>query len=153
MLDRTSVHVPSHMLTSYPSLAVYVNAILTTFNSLPVFISISDLEDVLTTSGEALLEFVRTVEDGFDGAEGDYSETETEKRGKESKVLVIRQASGVSVRVLVANLRRGVSEGVHGASLEAMDGEAGDGRKTGEKLKLVMVEWKSWLDGANGERE
>lgn len=151
MLDRTSVHVSPHMLTSYPSLAVYVNAILTTFNSLPLFIS--DLEDALATSGEALLEFVRTVEDGLGGTEGDYNETETEKRGKESKVLVIRQVSGVWVRVLVAFLRRGLSEGVHGASLEAMDGEAGDGRKTGEKLELVMVEWKSWLDGANGERE
>lgn len=64
-----------------------------------------------------------------------------------------RQVSGVWVRVLVAFLRRGLSEGVHGASLEAMDGEAGDGRKTGEKLELVMVEWKSWLYGAHGERE
>ncbi|EIM80044.1 Dor1-domain-containing protein [Stereum hirsutum FP-91666 SS1] len=154
VLDGTPAHVPPHMLTSYPPLAVYVNAILTTFNSwrllapaalLPVLLS--DLDEALATSGEVLLNYVRIVEDGLSGAEGDDNETETEKGVREKEVFVVRRAGEVWVRVLVPFLRRGMSEGVYGAPLEVVDGEDGEERKVGEKLERVMVEWRSWLEG------
>lgn len=154
VLDGTPAHVPPHMLTSYPPLAVYVNAILTTFNSLRLLapaallpVLLSDLDEALATSGEVLLDYVRIVEDGLSGAEGDDNETETGKGVREKEVFVVRRAGEVWVRVLVPFLRRGLSEGVYGAPLEVVDGEDGEERKVGEKLERVMVEWRSWLEG------
>lgn len=110
MLDGTPVHVPPQTLTSYPPLAVYVNAILTTLNSLRLLapvallpVLLSDLDEVLATSGEVLLDYVRTVEDRLSRAEGDDNEKEIEKgeREREREVLVVRRACEVGVRVLV----------------------------------------------------
>ncbi|EIM79533.1 uncharacterized protein STEHIDRAFT_173059 [Stereum hirsutum FP-91666 SS1] len=59
--------------------------------------------EVLATSGEVLLDYVRTVEDRLSRAEGDDNEKEIEKgeREREREVLVVRRACEVGVRVLV----------------------------------------------------
>lgn len=160
VLDGTPAHVPPHMLTSYPPLAVYVNAILTTFNSLRLLapaallpVLLSNLDEALARSGDVLLNYVKIVEDGLGRSEGDDDAAEIEKGAREREVLVVRRVGEVWMRLLVPFLRRGLSEGVYGVSSVVIDGEGGDERKMGENLERVMIEWRSWLDGANGGKE
>lgn len=49
----------------------------------PLPVLLSDLDAALARSGEVLVDYVKTVEDGLGGAEGDDNETGTVKGGRE----------------------------------------------------------------------
>ena len=146
------IHVPPPILTSFPPLAVYLNALLSAFNTirlLPPSHLLGDLLAALSTSLaislEALLLYSMNVTSSqtspllrrsFDG------DDTNEKRDREKKVVLV--AGGAIVKVLVPFVQRALVEGIYGVPIKEMD------RMEDEKLARLLKDWEIWLK-ENGE--
>ena len=147
-----SIHVPPQILTSFPPLAIYLNALLTTLNTirlLPPSHLLGDLlaalSTSLATSLEALLSYSMNVTSShtsplvrrsFDG------DDTKEKWDREKKVVLV--AGGAMVKVLVPFVQRALIEGIYGVAIKEMP-QIGD-----ERLGSLLKDWESWLM-ENGE--
>lgn len=136
-------HIPPQILASFPPLAVFVNAILTTFNSLRLLAPVGlgpglmeELDRGLMRAGGALLDYIKAVErelrrsGGGNDGDGDGTPTpqthvEMEGNDRDPELLVLRRVGEVWPGVVVPFLRRGLSEGVFGAPLPLIDIVAG----------------------------
>lgn len=150
-----AAYVPSSMLASYPPLAMLLNAILTTLNSLrllaptallPSLLSLLDASvnktsSILLTYLQQSLARQRRSFDLNDSAEAD-------KREK-AVVLAVARAWIYLVRFV----RRGLVEGVYARKLEEFGNtEAGKRLKGQEAGVLDWTPWEEWLKGL-GENE
>lgn len=179
---QTPLHIPPQILASFPPLAVFVNAILTTFNALRLLAPMGlgpelmeELDRGLVRGGRALLRYVQmvqeellfrrsSVENDGDGAPQTHEEMEPgNDRDRERSVL--RRFGEVWPGVVVPFLRWGLSEGVFGAptmivaGLGHQSGESAERgmregwTRMGEGLEAVMQEWRDWLAAQGGPGE
>ncbi|KZV59533.1 Dor1-domain-containing protein [Peniophora sp. CONT] len=127
-------HVPPAILASYPPLANYANALLTTLNSLRLLAPKSILSELSRTLDTALAESASVLL-GYAREQGEGEEKE-----------VVRAAGETFVKAFVPFVRRALLEGVYGEKSE-----------TGmeEKLRSVLDDWAVLLqDGlSNGTSE
>lgn len=148
-------HIPPQLLSSYPPLAVYTNALLSTLNNLRLLAPLSlarALQSVLDTSlaesGDVLLLYVRAVLD--DKARRSDVEIEREER-------IALAAGEVFFEVLVPFVRRAMGEGVFGVKgnykLGRNADELGDEEDDASMLVKVIKEWDVCIGGrkATGE--
>lgn len=113
-LTTTLAHVPPSILSSYPPMAIYTNAVLSTFNSLRLLAPLSiypSVHDVLDASlvevGKAILTLAQTL-----------NSTKEEERGNMQVSLKIVD---VYLHCLVPFLQRGLREGVYNIKEERED--------------------------------
>ncbi|OBZ68378.1 Conserved oligomeric Golgi complex subunit 8 [Grifola frondosa] len=132
-LVSAPAHVPPPVLASYPPLAIYTNAVLSTFNSLRMLAPVELLPTLLTTldasiarGAGALLAFARTREWARNAGE--------EETRKEEEA--VRAAVAVFVQVFVPFVRRALVEGVYGAQMEEAGATSG----------VEVSELEEWLD-------
>ncbi|VDC04260.1 unnamed protein product [Peniophora sp. CBMAI 1063] len=118
-------HIPPAVLASYPPLANYANALLTTLNSLRLLAPKSILSELsrtldtaLANSAVTLLEYAKGLGEGEDGE-------------------VVKVAGETFVKVFVPFVRRALLEGVYGAPV----GNAG----MDEALSKALDDWEGWL--------
>lgn len=124
-------HVPPPILASYPPIAEYTNALLTTLNGLRLLAPVKIIGDLLAVLDSVLAESAKvfwgnTAEDG-------------------SKEDVIRAAGAVFVRIFVPFVRRALVEGVYGVKIET--GAAGPryGLDPESQLGQAVRDWEAWL--------
>jgi len=127
-------HVPPQILASYPPIAEYTNALLTTLNGLRLLAPVKIIGDLVMVLDKVLADsatvFLRHVQ-----ASGVKQETSEE---------VARAAGQVFVRVFVPFVRRALVEGVYG--IKIISGEAGRFEVSGEsELAKISRQWESWL--------
>ena len=148
------IHVPPPVLASFPPLAVYLNALLSAFNTirlLPPSHLLGDLLAALSASLaislEALLLYSMNLTSShtspllrrsFDG------DDTNEKRNREKKVVQV--AGGAMVKVLVPFVQRALIEGIYGVPIKEMP------QMEDEKLGRLLKEWENWLK-ENGESQ
>ena len=144
---NSSTHVPPLILASFPPLAIYLNALLTTFNTIRLLPPSHLLGDLLAAlsislamSLEALLFYSTNVTSShaspllrrsFDG------DDTKEKRDKEKNVVLL--AGGALVQVLVPFVQRALIEGIYGVPIKEMP------RIEDEKLGRLLKDWETWL--------
>lgn len=147
-----STHAPPLILASFPPLAIYLNALLTTFNTIRLLPPSHLLGDLLVAlsaslamSLEALLIYSMNVTSShtspllrrsFDG------DDTKENRDKEKNVVLA--AGGAMVKVLVPFVQRALIEGIYGVPIKGMP------RIEDEKLGRLLKDWETWLK-ENGE--
>jgi hypothetical protein len=132
-------HIPPHILASYPPIAEYTNALLTSLNGLRLLAPVkimSDLvalmDEILEDSATVFLSHVRNS--GFDDPTGEE---------------VARAAGRVFVHVFIPFVRRALVEGVYG--VKTISGDANRFEVSGESvLGGVYRELESWLDSESG---
>ncbi|KAG7452049.1 Dor1-domain-containing protein [Guyanagaster necrorhizus] len=130
-------HVPPHILVSYPPLAQYTNALLSTLNSLrllaPTSIALAllaKLEDFLSEAGEMLLRYVKNVV-GLQGQEAKISEA----------------VGDVYFNIFVPFMKRALGEGVYGLTMDKCEVSGRDTEKTERgSLDKVIRDWEGWLE-------
>ena len=128
-------HSPPHILTSYPPLALYTNAILIALNSLRMLAPVELYPDLLTTVVEilkkgavALLQYAKEKP----WASGNKSSPSVEDEEADKKVM---EATGqIYFLVFVPFVLRAFSEGVYGQPL---------GDATESSLSSVKESWQS----------
>jgi conserved oligomeric Golgi complex subunit 8 len=129
----TPPHVPPQILASYPPIAEYTNALLTSLNGLRLLAPVRIIGDLLTILDEVLADsgtvFLSHVQNG-EHAEGTSQE-------------VSKAAGKVFVRIFVPFVRRALLEGVYGVKVASGEAEK---FQVGAELGNVCREWESWLD-------
>ncbi|KII94322.1 hypothetical protein PLICRDRAFT_36573 [Plicaturopsis crispa FD-325 SS-3] len=150
-------HVAPLVLASYPPLAEFTNALLTTFNGLRLLAPVSilgQLVDVLDTvlaqTSEAFLAYATEYQQA-----ADESAANTERELK-----ILRAAGEVFSRVLVPFARRALVEGVYGLRIDS----AVNGRSSTDaaekspyalpeesELNRVLRDWEGWLQEDDGD--
>ena len=125
-------HAPPQILASYPPLAEYTNALLTTLNGLrllaPVKITkylLSALDQTLAESASVFLAYAK------------------DDRIKDTDREVLEAAGAVFYRVFVPFIRRALIRGVYGLKITSGSGFRVDAESN---LGKVLREWESWLD-------
>lgn len=141
-----ALHVPPQIITSYPPLATFANAILAAFNSLRLLAPsvlqqplLSSLDDTLARAGTSLLSYSKfAVDEAAASKRKAYSEDDTPiNQGH------IAKASGkVYCQLVVPYLRRGLVEGVFGSEVVASI-------DVGASLADVLTRWAEWLGDAS----
>ncbi|KAF9019626.1 Dor1-domain-containing protein [Hymenopellis radicata] len=130
-----SLHVPPHVLASYPPVARYTNALLSLFNDFRKVASVAiastlraELDSCLAEAGEALLRYVKNV----------VGQSDAEAR--------IGEALGmVFFAVFMPFVRRAFGEGLYQVK---EDYTAVEGEDT--SLSKTMREWEGWLETYTG---
>ncbi|KAF9492107.1 Dor1-domain-containing protein [Pleurotus eryngii] len=125
-------HIPPPLLASYPPLAVFTNALLTTLNGLrllaPLHVKdalIRVMDEEMVNGGQALLRFAEAV-----GAD---------EKLEEGEVNVVRSCGEVYFGVFAPFMKRALVEGVYGA-------KAGDGDENlSGQLVEVTRNWDTWI--------
>ncbi|KIK30020.1 hypothetical protein PISMIDRAFT_87721 [Pisolithus microcarpus 441] len=132
-------HVPPELLTSFPPLAISLNAYLRALNKLRLLAPfnavngvISALESSLSKTGQEL--FTYAMECGASDKELD----------------ILRAVGAAYARVMVPFLRRAVVEGVFGVpNTSQADGDkmihTMSGSREDNALEIVLQKWENWL--------
>jgi hypothetical protein len=133
-------HVPPPILASYPPIAEYTNALLTTLNGLRLLAPVKIMGDLLAVLDEVLAESAKLFL-----ANASESESGTDDGAREA---VTRAAGAVFVRVFVPFVRRALVEGVYGVK-NAL-GSAGQSYEVDFKSELgqAVRAWEAWLADA-----
>ncbi|PBK76509.1 Dor1-domain-containing protein [Armillaria solidipes] len=132
---KVPAHVPPHILVSYPPLAQYTNALLSTLNSLrllaPTSIALpllAKLEDLLSEAGEVFLRYVKNA-----------------TLLQEQEVKMAEAVGDVYFNTLVPFMKRALGEGVYGLTMENYEAPGGDAEKTESgSLDKVIRDWEGW---------
>ncbi|EJD03485.1 Dor1-domain-containing protein [Fomitiporia mediterranea MF3/22] len=145
------LHVPPHILASYPPLAIYTNAILTALNSLRLLAPSSLLTTLLSTMADAL---TRASSEFLQYSQSAVETATTEKAKAKSRIVlnedeeppdqerIVRAAGKVFVRLLVPYVRRALVQGVYGVErIDEFDAAMG--------LNDSLTQWDAWLDPPN----
>lgn len=134
-------NVPPPMLLSYPSLAIYTNAILSALNGLRMLAPVELVDDLLEALEEALAEGASVLlQLARDRA---WTGTDEERREEEG---IVKAGGMVYVKVFVPFVRRALVEGVYGVSMGDVDG-------MGQALEDVLRDWEAWLDESKNSGE
>ena len=143
------IHVPPPILASFPPLAIYLNALLTTLNTirlLPPSHLLGDLLAALSTSLamslQALLFYSMNVTSSHTSRRSFDGDDRKENRDKEKNVVLV--AGGAMVKVLVPFVQRALIEGIYGVPIKEMP------HIEDEKLGRLLKDWETWLK-ENGE--
>ncbi|KAK0466256.1 Dor1-like family-domain-containing protein [Desarmillaria tabescens] len=134
---KAPAHVPPHILVSYPPLAQYTNALLSTLNSLRLLAPTSimlpllaKLEDFLSEGGEVFLRYAKNAA-GLQGQE----------------VKITEAVGDVYFNTFVRFMRRALGEGVYGLAVDNCEALRRDVEKTeGGSLDKVIRDWEGWLE-------
>jgi hypothetical protein len=128
-------HVPPQILASYPPIAEYTNALLTSLNGLRLLAPVRIMGDIVAILDEVLADSAAVFLSHVQGS--GFNEGTSEG--------VTRAAGKVFVHVFVPFVRRGLLEGVYGVKVTSEDAER---FKVSEESELGKVsrEWESWLD-------
>lgn len=136
-------HVAPQIITSFPPLATFANAVLASFNSLRLLAPaslmhalLSCLDDALALASRSLLSYCKFAAEELTASKrktylADDTQIDQER---------IAQACGkVYCRLLVPYLRKGITEGVyHAADVDSFDVRT--------SLTDSLAEWAAWLD-------
>ncbi|KAI0317249.1 Dor1-domain-containing protein [Amylostereum chailletii] len=128
-----AAYTPPAFLASYPPIANYLNALLTTLNSLRLLAPVSLLPELVQALDAALADAARAF-------------VKRPEESKEDELILVKAAGTVFVKVLVPFVRRALVEGVYGFPV-------GEGPGTSDTLEAVIgeLEGKVSLE-SNGER-
>ncbi|OCB86205.1 Dor1-domain-containing protein [Sanghuangporus baumii] len=140
------LHVPPHVLASYPPLAIYTNAILAALNSLRLLAPASLLMQLLSTLDEALARasenFLRYAQTSVESASASNVRTKVildEEEESSDEERVVRVSGKIFVHLLVPYVRRALVQGVYGVKDFAE-------LKMGSRVKESLAQWDTWLD-------
>lgn len=140
-----SIRMPPHVLSSYPPLAIYTNAILSTLNNLRLLAPASLLESLLAALDEGLgrasscfLLYCQVTYDSPATRRRSYSTDEDAP----DQARIIKASAKVFSKVLIPYTRRALIEGVYGES-----GIGGSESKfePARDLKDTLIQWEAWL--------
>ncbi|KDQ31415.1 hypothetical protein PLEOSDRAFT_24213 [Pleurotus ostreatus PC15] len=127
----TPAHIPPPLLASYPPLAVFTNALLTTLNGLRLLapLHVKDalkhvMDEEMVNGGQALLRFAEAV-----GAD---------EKLEEAEINIVRSCGEVYFGVFAPFVKRALVEGVYSSKA----GESNEGH-SGE-LAEVRRNWDTW---------
>ncbi|KAH8119761.1 Dor1-domain-containing protein [Phellopilus nigrolimitatus] len=136
-----ALHVPPHILASYPPLAVYTNALLAALNSLRLLAPVSllrvllcSLDQMLERAASGFLVYAQVSVDTAASRIRTYSEDEEPP----DQARIVKAAGKVFARVLIPYSRRALIEGVYGVTEH-------DGLVMGSKLQDSLLQWDTWL--------
>ena len=134
-LGSGAINVPPQVLVSYPPLALYLNALLTTLNGLRMLAPVeihSDLFNALEISlARGGSTFLRYAKDR-PWLVGGKSSSSTEDENQDNEVL--RVVGAMYFTVLTPFVLRALSEGVYGKATEGQSDELGTARREWEEL-------------------
>lgn len=132
---HTPVHIPPHILASYPPLAKHTNAFLGILNTLRLLAPVAiiqelaaELDGVLAACGNDLIEYL-----------GKFNNRQTGGDGVDREAKIAQAAGDVYFQVFVPFMRRALVEGVYGADIEQF--QAGDEGKV-RALEKVIAKWE-----------
>lgn len=146
----TAAYVPSSMLTSYPSLATLLNAILTTLNSLRLLAPTALLPSLLsildTTLNKTSTILLTYLQQSLNRQRRSFDLNDSAEADKKEKAVVL----GVTRAWLyvVGFSRRGLVEGVYGRKLNEFSNAEGNRKMKG--LEVADVDWKPWEEWLKG---
>lgn len=134
-----SVRMPPHVLSSYPPLAIYTNAILSALNNLRLLAPASLLSPIISTLDEQLgrasstfLLYCQVTIDNPAILRRSYNSDEEAP----DQTRIIKAAAKVFAKVLIPYARKALIEGVFGET-----GDIGFGKE----LKDSALQWDTWL--------
>ncbi|THH10383.1 hypothetical protein EW145_g1348 [Phellinidium pouzarii] len=138
-----ALHAPPTVLSAYPPLAVYTNALLTTLNSLRLLAPSSLLHTLLTaldgTLARAAGTFLTYAQGAVECAAAARVRKYSDEEEPPDQIRVVRAAGKVFARLLVPYVRLGLVEGVYGVTgMENLG--------MGAELREVLLQWDTWLD-------
>lgn len=142
--QNSSSHVPPSHVTTYPPLAHYLNALITTLNNVRLLAPTSILEELLEifdkSLGEvaqSLMEYSKLIVPG-DPSEGRRS---VDGKGQEREEEILFCAGRVYIRSIVPFLREGLVVRVYEASLEEVDAVY----SSSILLRQMLDDWDGWM--------
>ncbi|EJF67480.1 Dor1-domain-containing protein [Dichomitus squalens LYAD-421 SS1] len=139
-LRSAAANTPPAILTSYPPLALYTNALLTALNGLRLLAPASLLSELLVALERSLahgaIVLLVLARSASDERTNGTSNAEDAKREEDA----VRAAGVVYVKVFVPFIRRALLEGVYGVKMDE------EGAALGEDLTGVLKEWDDWLE-------
>jgi hypothetical protein len=131
----TPAHIPPLILASYPAIAEYTNALLTSLNGLRLLAPVKIIGDLVAILDEVLADsaavFLNHVQSG--GSNDGQGEEATKAAGQ------------VFIRIFMPFMRRALLEGVYGVKIVSADAAKFEVSKESE-LGKVSRDWESWLD-------
>ncbi|TCD69643.1 hypothetical protein EIP91_006868 [Steccherinum ochraceum] len=143
-LESSPVTMPPQILSSYPLLGVYLNAILTILNGLRMLAPVELLGDILSTlestlarSGSSLLRYGRERPWRADKRISLTLSEEADTKEAE----IVDATTELYFTVFVPFIRRALVEGVYSSTLQRIQGDASP------ELEAVLVEWRNGRTG------
>lgn len=150
--DKVSTPQPAHIapavLSSYPPLGVYLNALLTALNNLRMLAPVSILSALIATldsslarAASAFLAYAQAQ------AAGNLSRVDSRRKSSEEdrkdQRLVVKAAGRVFVKVLLPYIRRALIEGVYTSQVTEASKELAD----------HILQWEAWLGETESSSE
>ena len=149
----SALHIPPHIIASYPPLAEHTNSLLGILNNLRLLAPTNILQtlirvlddDVLGKGGEAVIKY---IQGGFSENISNGTILEgTEINAHEKEDTVAMSTGHVYFSVFVPFMRRALVEGVYGTSLDS-DFDGG-----GETLPGIVMDWEDFVLEQEGSEE
>ena len=141
-----ALHVPPHVLSSFPPLATYTNSILAALNSLRLLAPASLLGTLLSILDTALerasSEFFGYAQAAVEAASSSRAVVSDED--PPNQTLIVRSSSKAFVRLLLPYVRRALIEGVYNSS---------DSHDVREGLRESINQWEVWIESFEEEAE
>ena len=150
--DKISTPQPAHIapavLSSYPPLGIYLNALLTALNNLRLLAPVSILRELVTTldsslsraatafltyaQAQATLKYSR--KDSF---------RESDETDREDRKSVVDAAGSVFVKVFLPYIRRALIEGVYSSQVTEASKDLADN----------ILQWEAWLEKTKSDAD
>lgn len=135
------LHVPPHILASFPPLATYTNSILAALNSLRllapaslIYTLIDTLDTSLERAASELFIYAQAAVESASSIRAVVSDEEPP-----NQVLIVRASAKAFVRLLLPYVRRALAEGVYGTS-------ENDVASMREGLQDCTNQWEAWIE-------
>ncbi|OSD01173.1 Dor1-domain-containing protein [Trametes coccinea BRFM310] len=144
LIASSPPNVPPPILASYPLLAVYTNALLSTLNGLRLLAPASLLHDLLsaldTTLTRATATLLAYVRSSADDRNNSTAALKAEEMKREEDI--VRAVGSVYVKVFVPFVRRALVEGVYGVKMDDIKTRP----EMGADLKRALEELQGRLE-------
>ncbi|KAF4604644.1 hypothetical protein EYR40_003419 [Pleurotus pulmonarius] len=127
----TPAHIPPPLLASYPPLAVFTNALLTTLNGLrllaPLHVKealVHVIDEEMVNGGQALLRFAEAVS--------------ADEKLEEGEIIIVKSCGEVYFNVFAPFVKRALVEGVYGSKVAESD------EVLGSQAADMKRNWDTW---------